>query len=165
MAATPRHALITGSSGLIGSQAVVTLDRLGWRVLGIDSNMRFIFFGEDGDTRSNLDWLRSTTKGFVHSALDIRERDAVLNLFAEHRFDLIVHCAAQPSHDLAAKMPFEDWDTNAPGTLNRLEAARRHAAQSPFIHVSTNKVYGDRPNLIELRSFTKEYGLAGLRVC
>jgi CDP-paratose 2-epimerase len=119
--------------------------------------MRLVFFGADGDTSSTLDWLRRTTRSFVHSDLDIRDREAVLSLFAEHRFDLIIHCAAQPSHDLAARMPFEDWDVNATGTLNLLEAARRHAAQSPFIHLSTNKVYGDTPNRLPLVELETRY--------
>ena len=108
--------------------------------------MRQVFFGEGGDTRWNLAWLREQMSQFEHFDLDIRDREAVLQLFAEQPFDLIIHCAAQPSHDLAAKMPFEDWDVNAGGTFNLLEATRRHCAESPFILMSTNKVYGDAPN-------------------
>jgi CDP-paratose 2-epimerase len=142
--------LITGSSGLIGSEAVVYFDKRGWQTLGVDNNMRREFFGPGGDTLWNLSWLKENTKKFEHSNLDIRDRQAVLRLFQDQRFDLVIHCAAQPSHDLAAKMPFEDWDVNAVGTFNLLEAARRHCPESPFIFMSTNKVYGDAPNEIPL---------------
>lgn len=150
-----KQVLITGSSGLIGSEAVRFFDNLGWRVLGIDNNMRMVFFGPAGDTRWNLDWLKRNTRNFVHADIDIRERSQILGLLEENSFDCIIHCAAQPSHDLAAKMPFEDWDVNATGTINLLEAARRYCPESPFIHMSTNKVYGDAPNelpLVELET-------------
>jgi CDP-paratose 2-epimerase len=143
-------ALITGSSGLIGSEAVVYFDERGWKTLGVDNNMRREFFGPAGDTQWNLSWLKQNTRKFEHANLDIRDRQGVLRLFQEQRFDLVIHCAAQPSHDLAAKMPFEDWDVNAVGTFNLLEAARRHCPESPFIFMSTNKVYGDAPNEIPL---------------
>lgn len=150
-----KQVLITGSSGLIGSEAVRFFDNLGWRVVGIDNNMRMIFFGPAGDTRWNLDWLKRNSGNFIHVDMDIRERSQILGLFEENPFDCIIHCAAQPSHDLAAKMPFEDWDVNATGTFNLLEAAHRHCPESPFIHMSTNKVYGDAPNelpLVELET-------------
>ena len=142
--------LITGSSGLIGSEAVVYFDKRGWKTLGVDNNMRREFFGPAGDTQWNLSWLKENTQKFEHVHLDIRDRPAVLRLFQERRLDLVIHCAAQPSHDLAAKMPFEDWDVNAVGTFNLLEAARRHCPESPFIFMSTNKVYGDAPNEMPL---------------
>ncbi len=150
-----RTVLVTGSSGLIGSEAVAWFDRLGWEVVGVDNNMRMIFFGPEGDTRWNLSRLQERTHRFSHINLDIRNRESVAQLFQERTFSLIVHCAAQPSHDLAARMPFEDWDVNASGTLNLLEAARRYCPESPFILMSTNKVYGDAPNelpLVELES-------------
>src|SRR5437773_4793644 len=137
--------LVTGSSGLIGSEAVQTFDRLGWRVVGVDNNMRRRFFGEAGDTSWNLARLRTETQHFEHHDLDIRNREAIADLFREGRFDLVIHCAAQPSHDLAAKMPFDDFEVNALGTLNLLEATRQHSPEAVFILMSTNKVYGDAP--------------------
>ena len=158
--ATRKVVLVTGSSGLIGSEAVVWFDRLGWQVQGVDNNMRMYFFGPEGDTRWNLAWLRANTQRFEHLDLDIRDRTALLELFAAQRFDCIIHCAAQPSHDLAARMPFEDWDVNATGTLNLLEAARRHCPEAPFIFMSTNKVYGDAPNRLPLVELETRYDYA-----
>jgi CDP-paratose 2-epimerase len=143
--------LITGSSGLIGSEVVDYFCALGLEVHGVDNNLRASFFGPDGDTRWNQHRLQAKHPGFRHHEFDIRDRDAVLSCVREVRPDLIVHAAAQPSHDLAASRPFDDFDVNAVGTLNLLEAARRHAPEAPFAHLSTNKVYGDRPNTIALR--------------
>lgn len=143
--------LVTGSSGLIGSEAVVFFDDLGFKITGIDNNMRAEFFGPKGDTSWNTQRLESICSNFTHLNMDIRDRKAIDELFARGSFDLIIHTAAQPSHDLAAKMPFEDFDVNAVGTLNLLEACRRHTPDAPFIHVSTNKVYGDGPNFIKMR--------------
>jgi CDP-paratose 2-epimerase len=145
-----RVAVVTGSSGLIGSEAVAFLDARGWRVLGVDNNMRREFFGDHGDTTWNLERLRSTTKRFEHHSLDVRDRAAILALVDGARPELIVHAAAQPSHDLAASRPFDDFEVNAVGTLNLLEAARRSCRESPFVFLSTNKVYGDAPNELEL---------------
>jgi CDP-paratose 2-epimerase len=145
-----RHVLITGSSGLIGSEAVTFFDQRGWHIHGVDNNMRRDFFGPDGDTLWNLDRLHSCTLSFEHHDLDIRDRQAMLYLIAEVRPDLIIHCASQPSHDLASDRPFDDFDVNAVGTLNLLESARRFCPTSPFIFMSTNKVYGDSPNEREL---------------
>lgn len=143
-------ALVTGSSGLVGSEAVAFLDRRGWIVHGVDNNMRCDFFGPDGDTSQNLRRLRAATKRFVHHDLDVRNRSAMLELVARARPALILHCAAQPSHDLAAARPFDDFEVNAVGTLNLLEAARLACPESPFVFLSTNKVYGDAPNELEL---------------
>lgn len=143
--------LVTGASGLIGSEVCVYFHALGFAVVGIDNNQRAVFFGPQGDTRWNRERLSRTLSRFRHLDLDIRDREGVDKLLAEVRPDLIVHAAAQPSHDLAAKIPFEDFDVNAGGTLNLLEAARRHCPESPFIHLSTNKVYGDRPNSIPMK--------------
>ena len=143
-------AVVTGSSGLIGSEMVTTLDRLGWEVHGLDNNMRRDFFGPDGDTAPNLRRLLGSTKRFSHHDLDVRDRAGVDRLLEEVRPGLVVHCAAQPSHDLAARRPFEDFDVNAVGTLNLLEAARASCPGSPFVFLSTNKVYGDAPNELEL---------------
>ena len=147
--------LVTGSNGLIGSEAVTFFDAAGADVVGVDNNMRAVFFGADGDTRWNQSRLLQVAKRFKHVELDIRNRDAVLGLLASERFDLIVHCAAQPSHDLAARMPFEDFDVNAGGTLNILEGVRRHQPETVVTFTSTNKVYGDAPNelpLVELET-------------
>src|SRR3954451_16283450 len=145
-----KRALVTGSSGLIGSETAEYLDTRGWVVHGGDNNMRRDFFGEHGDTTWNLERLRNATQRFEHHDLDIRDRDGLARLVAEVRPDLIVHAAAQPSHDLAASRPFDDFEVNALGTLNLLEAARQHAPESPFAVLSTNKVYGDAPNELEL---------------
>jgi CDP-paratose 2-epimerase len=146
----PRTALITGSSGLVGSETASLLDADGWRVHGVDNNMRADFFGPEGDTHWNLARLRETTRHYEHHALDVRDREAVARLVRETRPTLIVHCAAQPSHDLAARRPFDDFETNATGTLNMLEAARASSPEAPFVFLSTNKVYGDAPNELEL---------------
>jgi CDP-paratose 2-epimerase len=142
--------LVTGSSGLIGSEAVRYFASQGHKVYGIDNNLRMLFFGKDGDTTWVLERLKQDLPDFVHRHEDIRDRAAVLAALEEIRPDAIIHCAAQPSHDLAARMPFEDFDTNAVGTLNLLEATRRYAPQAPFVFMSTNKVYGDAPNRIAL---------------
>ncbi len=146
----PATVLVTGSSGLIGSEAVRYFDALGCRVHGVDNNMRADFFGPAGDTTWNLKLLQQSCGQFVHHAVDIRDRAAVGHIVSEIRPELIVHAAAQPSHDLAADRPFDDFDVNAGGTLNLLEATRQHATDAVFIHMSTNKVYGDRPNLLPL---------------
>src|SRR5207302_10211892 len=126
------------------------LDERGWRVHGVDNNMRRDFFGEHGDTTWNLERLRGTTRRFEHHDVDVRGRTSMLRLVDELKPDLVIHAAAQPSHDLAATRPFDDFDVNAVGTLNLLEAARRSAPESPFVFLSTNKVYGDAPNELEL---------------
>jgi CDP-paratose 2-epimerase len=142
--------LVSGSSGLIGSEVARHFDDLGWRVHGIDNNQRAVFFGPAGDTRWNQERLSSSLRSFTHHELDLRDRDGILRLVADVKPDAIVHTAAQPSHDRAAAIPFDDFDTNAVGTLNLLEAARRAVSESPFVHMSTNKVYGDAPNEIPL---------------
>jgi CDP-paratose 2-epimerase len=155
-----RRVLVTGSSGLIGSEAVEHFDGLGDHVLGIDNNMRADFFGPKGDTTWNLRRLLAETRHFEHHALDIRDRGAVLAFVAEHRPDVVIHCAAQPSHDLARERPFDDFDVNAGGTLNLLEAARRYTPESPFLFMSTNKVYGDAPNEIPMVEQPRRYDYA-----
>jgi CDP-paratose 2-epimerase len=151
------HVLVTGSSGLIGSEAVEFFDALGFPVTGIDSNARADFFGHAGDTTPNRQRLEATCRRFTHLSLDVRDREAVDRLFAKSPFDLIIHAAAQPSHDLAARRPFDDFETNALGTLNLLEATRRHRPEAVFIHVSTNKVYGDAPNRVRMGEFETRY--------
>ncbi len=146
----PLKILVTGSSGLIGSETVIHLDRLGHEVVGVDNNMRKVFFGPRGDTSWNTERLKNSTARFRHIDLDIRDRDGVFDLFEKERFDAIVHAAAQPSHDRAAAIPILDFEVNALGTMHLLEANRQFSAEAPFVHLSTNKVYGDAPNEIEL---------------
>ena len=155
-----RRALVTGSSGLVGSEMVVTLDAEGWEVHGVDNNMRRDFFGPDGDTTANLARLVEATERFEHHELDVRDRPGVARLLGELRPSLVMHCAAQPSHDLAARRPFDDFDVNAVGTLNLLEAARASCPESPFVFLSTNKVYGDAPNELELVELETRYDYA-----
>jgi CDP-paratose 2-epimerase len=143
--------LITGSSGLIGSEAVEHFDRAGNQVVGIDNNMRREFFGAAGDTLWNLNRLKSVARNFNHYNVDIRDRAALDELFRSRRFDLIVHCAAQPSHDKARDIPILDFEVNALGTLNLLEATRQHSPEAVFLFMSTNKVYGDSPNEVPLK--------------
>jgi CDP-paratose 2-epimerase len=152
--------LVTGSSGLIGSEAVEHFDRAGHEVTGVDNNMRRVFFGPAGDTLWNLERLKSVTKRFSHVALDIRDRAGIEEFFQSRRFDLIVHCAAQPSHDKARDIPLLDFEVNALGTLNLLEATRQHSPEAVFVFLSTNKVYGDAPNEIALKELDKRYDYA-----
>jgi CDP-paratose 2-epimerase len=142
--------LVTGSSGLIGSEVCTHFAARGWQIHGVDNNSRACFFGPQGDTRWNQRRLESQLSNFEHHELDVRDRNGILSLIDRVRPTAIVHSAAQPSHDLAAKIPFEDFDTNAVGTTNLLEAARRFVPSSPFVHMSTNKVYGDAPNDLPL---------------
>jgi CDP-paratose 2-epimerase len=142
--------LVTGSSGLIGSEVCAHFASSGWQIHGVDNNQRAVFFGEQGDTRWNQQRLQESIADFQHHELDIRDRAGVNQLLATVKPDAIVHTAAQPSHDRAAAIPFDDFDTNAVGTLNLLEAARQNCPESPFAHMSTNKVYGDAPNNLEL---------------
>ncbi len=149
--------LVTGSSGLIGSEAVEHFDSQGHRVIGADNNMRQVFFGAQGDTTWNLNRLKRSTKNFQHASLDIRDRNTLDELFKSNRFELIVHCAAQPSHDKARDIPILDFEVNALGTLNLLEATRQHCRDAVFILMSTNKVYGDSPNEIPLTELETRY--------
>jgi len=133
---------------------------LGYIVHGVDNNQRAVFFGPQGDTRWNQQRISSELTGFTHHEIDIRDRQGVIDLIAEVRPDVIIHAAAQPSHDRAAAIPFDDFDTNAVGTLNLLEATRRACPESPFVHMSTNKVYGDRPNTIALKELETRWDYA-----
>lgn len=153
--------LVTGSSGLIGSEVCVHFAReLGYSIHGVDNNQRAVFFGPQGDTRWNQRRLQESLPAFAHHELDIRDRAGVLALVREIRPDVVVHTAAQPSHDRAAAIPFDDFDTNAVGTLNLLEATRQFAPESPFVHMSTNKVYGDAPNRIQLKELATRWDYA-----
>jgi len=142
--------LVTGSCGLIGSEVCLHFYHSGYSVIGVDNNQRAVFFGTEGDTSWSLHRLRRDIPGYEHREVDIRDRQAIIHLVESERPTVIVHTAAQPSHDRAAQIAFDDFDTNAVGTLNLLEAARRWTPESPFLHMSTNKVYGDRPNTLAL---------------
>jgi CDP-paratose 2-epimerase len=156
--------LITGSSGLIGSELVTFFDSRAQRVIGVDNNMRAEFFGQEGDTQWNRQRLSQSTRHFRHYHLDIRERAALAFLFqSEGPFDLIIHCAAQPSHDLAARRPFDDFDVNAVGTINLLETIRQHSPDAVFVFMSTNKVYGDAPNDLPLKELERRWDYADAR--
>ncbi len=152
--------LVTGSSGLIGSEVVRHFAARGWAAHGIDNNQRAEFFGPQGDTTWNRAQLEREYPAFRHHDGDIRNRDGLQRIVADVKPDLVVHAAAQPSHDLAASRPFDDFDVNAVGTMNLLEAVRRGAPDAVFVHMSTNKVYGDRPNTIDLveRETRWDYG-------
>jgi CDP-paratose 2-epimerase len=152
--------LVTGSSGLIGSEAVAFFDHQGHEVVGADNNMRAVFFGPQGDTTWNRDRLVRNTRNFKHFELDIRNREDVFSFFKDQKFDAIVHCAAQPSHDKAADIALMDFDVNAVGTVNLLEATRQNCPESPFIQVSTNKVYGDSPNELPMRELETRWEYA-----
>lgn len=143
--------VITGSSGLIGSAVCRHFGSKGHEIIGIDNNQRAVFFGKEADTSWNRQKLEQDLSTYKHHCIDIRDREAVLSLIEDIRPNAIVHTAAQPSHDRAADIPFEDFETNAMGTHNLLEACRRHCPTSPFVFMSTNKVYGDKPNTIRLK--------------
>jgi CDP-paratose 2-epimerase len=155
-----RTVLVTGSCGLIGSEVTRSFAQRGFSTTGIDSNHRAVFFGREGDTSWVLEQLQSEIPDYSHVAIDIRDREAVLALLEELRPVLIIHTAAQPSHDRAAAIPFLDFEVNALGTLHLLEAARRFCPESPFIHMSTNKVYGDRPNSLLLAELETRWDYA-----
>jgi CDP-paratose 2-epimerase len=146
-------AIVTGSGGLIGSESVIHFAERGYTVVGLENDMRARFFGEEASTRRMSEVLQERLPDeFVHEEIDIRDADGVERIFAKlaGRIELIVHTAAQPSHDWAAKEPQTDFGVNANGTLNLLEAARKHAIDAPFVFCSTNKVYGDTPNRLPL---------------
>lgn len=147
--------LITGSSGLVGSECVRHFAAKGWRVHGIDNNLRKKFFGSDGDTTANLARLR--VEGFTLHETDIRHTRGVREAFEASKPDLVLHCAAQPSHDFATTNPRLDFEVNALGTLNVLEATREYAPDAVFCFCSTNKVYGDAPNRRLLRELPTRY--------
>ena len=152
--------LITGSSGLIGSEACFYFSGKNYRLYGIDNNQRAAFFGPEGDTRRVLQKQKSLIKEFTHYDIDIRNRGQILGLIQDLRPDAVLHAAAQPSHDLAKTIPFDDFEINAVGTLNLLEATRRFIPESPFIYLSSNKVYGDAPNEIPMREEQKRWEYA-----
>src|SRR5262245_7950686 len=153
--------LVTGSTGLIGSELVTYFDERASSVIGIDNDMRANFFGQDGSTRWNLRRIRETTRHYQHHELDVRDRAGLAALFrADGPFDLIIHCAAQPSHDLAASRAFDDFDVNAGGTINLLETTRQTSPDAVFVLMSTNKVYGDAPNELPLVELERRWDYA-----
>ena len=145
-------AIVTGSSGLIGSETARFLDAQGMEVVGIDNDMRRYFFGDDASTDWNTQLLLSTLQHFEHHPIDVRDEDAIGKIFRRFgsNISLVVHTAAQPSHDWAAREPFTDFTVNANGTLVLLEASRLYCPNATFIFTSTNKVYGDTPNALPL---------------
>jgi CDP-paratose 2-epimerase len=151
--------LITGSAGLIGSEAVRFFAGLGMDVVGIDNDMRKFFFGNEASTSWNLRRLQKDLPNYTHHDIDIRDYSEIERLFQRYGRDLslIIHTAAQPSHDWAARDPFSDFTVNANGTLNLLQAARNYCPTTPFIFTSTNKVYGDTPNLLPLQELEKRW--------
>lgn len=153
-------ALVTGSGGLIGSACVELFAKQGFTVVGIDNDMRAQFFGPQASTRAAVEYLQRNVSAYRHLALDIRDRSSVRDVMEKLRPNLIVHAAAQPSHDRAAAIPYEDFDVNAVGTLNLLVAARDFCPESPFCFTSTNKVYGDRPNQLPLLELEMRYDYA-----
>lgn len=156
----PWNILVTGSSGLIGSEAVEYFDRLGNTVTGVDNNMRRTFFGPAGDTGWNLRRLKEATRRFTHVDMDLRDRTSILNLFTEQHFDVVLHCAAQPSHDKAGQIPLLDFEVNTIATVYLLEATRQHCPEAAFIFMSTNKVYGDAPNEKPLQELPTRFDYA-----
>jgi len=153
--------IITGSSGLIGSEAAKFFHDKGLHVVGIDNNMRKYFFGEDGCSQWNTQHLKTTLKNFTHFSTDIRHKEEIDKIFEKYAKDisLVVHTAAQPSHDWAAKEPFTDFTVNANGTLVMLDATRRFCPDAPFVFTSTNKVYGDLANSLPLEEKDMRYEL------
>ncbi|HZE57321.1 MAG TPA: NAD-dependent epimerase/dehydratase family protein [Chthoniobacterales bacterium] len=148
-----RRIIVTGSAGLIGSESVRHFAAEGYRVIGIDNDMRSEFFGAEASTKKTRDELLGTVGDYEHHDLDIRQAGKILALFKEHGSEIaaVIHTAAQPSHDWAARDPQTDFTVNANGTLNLLEAARQSCPEAPFVFTSTNKVYGDTPNRLPLR--------------
>lgn len=153
-------ALITGSGGLIGSECVRVLSEESWEIVGVDNDMRRQFFGDQGSTRPVMMTLLNTIPGYRHFDLDIRDRASVRELLRRERPDFIIHTAAQPSHDKAASIPYDDFDVNAGGTMNILVAVKDFCRDSPLCFTSTNKVYGDQPNHLPLTELAKRYDYA-----
>lgn len=149
--------LITGAGGLIGSEAVEYYCSQGYNIFGIENNQRQVFFGEKGSTLLRLNQLKNKYPNFTNFEIDIRDKKLILDLFNQIKFDVVIHTAAQPSHDRAASIPFDDFETNANGTLHLLEAVRQTNKDCIFIHMSTNKVYGDKPNTLNLIELDTRY--------
>ena len=145
-------ALITGSSGLIGSESAYFFSSKGFDIVGIDNNLRQFFFGKEASTIWQKNKLKKKIKKYKHFNTDIRSYSSLENIFKKFKknISLIIHCAAQPSHDYGKNFPILDFDVNAKGTLNMLELTKKYCAEAVFIHMSTNKVYGDNPNKLNI---------------
>ncbi|HMQ01405.1 MAG TPA: NAD-dependent epimerase/dehydratase family protein [Cyclobacteriaceae bacterium] len=152
--------IVTGSAGLIGSEVVSYFAAQNWLIAGIDNNMRADFFGIQGDTTWNAKRLSETYQNYSHHELDIRDRSTIQSFIKSFKPDALVHAAAQPSHDLAASRPFDDFDVNAVGTLNLIESVRQYSTTVPFVYLSTNKVYGDAPNRLNMVEQNKRWDYA-----
>jgi len=152
-----KNLIVTGSSGLVGSEIVELLSKDFNQIFGIDNNLRKYFFGNHGNVKNREKSLKKKINNYTHYNLDIREKNKIFNLVKKIKPFAIIHCAGQPSHDLAAKIPFDDFETNANGTLNLLEAVRRYSKKTIFIFLSTNKVYGDNPNKLGLDELKMRY--------
>ena len=157
-----RTVVISGVAGLVGSEAARFFGSRGFRIVGIDNDMRSHFFGEQASTKWQLARLEASLPDFTNEAVDIRDYEQVSRIFADHSSDvaLVIHSAAQPSHDWAAREPITDFTVNANGTLSLLEAARQHCPEAVFIFTSTNKVYGDRPNALPLVELETRWEIA-----
>jgi len=151
--------LITGSGGLVGSEAVDFFINKNYRVIGIDNNSREVFFGKDGSVVDNIQSMKTNFSNYVHVELDIRDKKEIEKIFIEYNVDIetVIHCAAQPSHDWAVNDPFMDFSINAIATIDLLELTRKYIPNSVFIYMSTNKVYGDNPNKLNLVELDTRY--------
>lgn len=154
-----KMALVTGSGGLVGSAVTRRLLRDGWLVVGLDNNSRFAYFGQDGSVSESIRTLQKLD-GYSHIDLDLTMKYGLMAL-SKYKFDAVVHAAAQPSHDLAARIPFRDFDVNARATLMLLELARVHWKEAPFVFFSTNKVYGDGPNRLSYVELSTRFDFTG----
>ena len=145
-------ALITGSNGLVGSESVKFFSKKGFDILGIDNNLREFFFGKDGSTQWIKNKIKKQIKNYSHYNTDIRSYKNLEKIFKKYKknISIIIHCAAQPSHDYGKNFPILDFNVNATGTLNLLELTKLYCPDSPFIFMSTNKVYGDNPNKLKI---------------
>jgi CDP-paratose 2-epimerase len=156
--------LITGSGGLVGSEAVDFFINKNYRVIGIDNNSREVFFGKDGSVVDNIQSMKTNFSNYVHVELDIRDKKEIEKIFIEYNVDIeaVIHCAAQPSHDWAVNDPFMDFSINAIATIDLLELTRKYIPNSVFIYMSTNKVYGDKPNTLNLIELETRYDYANI---
>ena len=152
-----KKVLVTGSGGLVGSEAVHFFCQKNFQVYGVDNNMRAYFFGDEASTEANVKKIAGIYKNYYHIKADIRDQIALDDIFKANKFDLIIHTAAQPSHDWAAKEPITDFSVNAEATLYLLENLRKYCPEAVFIYTSTNKVYGDTPNFLPLRELKTRY--------
>ena len=153
--------IITGSTGLVGSESVNFFCKKGFEVIGVDNNLRKFFFGQDGSTTWVKNLLFKKNKNFKNFSTDIRNYNSIEKIFSKYskNISLIIHCAAQPSHDYGKKYPIIDFNVNATGTLNLLEATKKYCPNAPFIFMSTNKVYGDNPNKLKFKEYSKRWEL------